>query len=87
MKKRYLIIVTIALALTLSSVVFNQSVQAKDNLKNNATTYYLGESLDGVYKVYTVIDNKTGVNYMMMSRWNFGGATTMRPRYYAYGFT
>lgn len=85
MKKRYIIIATIILALTLFSVVFNSIAQAKDNLKNNVKTYNLGESLDDVYKVYTVIDDETGVNYMMMSRWNFGGEITMCPRYNADG--
>ena len=45
----------------------------------------IGESISGGYDVYTIVDDKTGVNYLMITRWNASNEVSICPRYNADG--
>lgn len=86
MKKKAYIIITLIFILGLfiggCSTI---STNAKEKSSKRVETYYIGEAISGGYDVYTIVDDKTGVNYLVLTRWNTGGEIAICPRYNADG--
>ena len=83
--KRKLILLTLLLSLGFFICGCGTNKNVSDDMSNNIESNYLGNILDNGYRVHTVIDKETGVNYIILTRWRTGGEITMCPRYNADG--